>query len=57
MFAMSAMHTYTHQWACQIVHNPQMQDGFGLMDGESMECLWSQLHKLIGITCASAVCS
>lgn len=23
MFATSAMHAYAHQWACQIVYNPE----------------------------------
>lgn len=55
MFATSAMHTYAHQWACQIVCNPRLSKGLGLTDGEGIECLWSHLHKLIGITHASAV--
>ncbi|KAF8229912.1 hypothetical protein L208DRAFT_1423974 [Tricholoma matsutake] len=54
MFATSAMHTYAHQWACQIVCNPRLSKGLGLTDGEGIECLWSHLHKLIGITHASA---
>ena len=54
MFATSAMHAYAHQWACQIVYNPRMRDGFGLTDGEGVERLWSRLRKLIGITRASA---
>jgi hypothetical protein len=40
MFAMSTMHAYAHQWACQIVYNPQLWDGFGLTDGEGVERLW-----------------
>ncbi|KAF8232839.1 hypothetical protein L208DRAFT_1423035 [Tricholoma matsutake] len=45
MFATSAMHAYAHQWACQIVYNPEY--------GEGIEHLWSWLCKLIGITHAS----
>ncbi|KAF9465525.1 hypothetical protein BDZ94DRAFT_322334 [Collybia nuda] len=36
-FATSAMHVYAHQWACQLVYNPQIQVGLGLTDGEGIE--------------------
>ena len=50
------MHAYGHQWSCQLVYNPRMQDGTGLMDGEGVERLWSRLRRLIGITRSSGVC-
>ncbi|KAF9494123.1 hypothetical protein BDN71DRAFT_1483215 [Pleurotus eryngii] len=52
-FTTSAMHVYAHQWSCQLVYNLRLQEGVGLTDGEGVECLWSRLCKLIGITCTS----
>ncbi|KAK0457238.1 uncharacterized protein EV420DRAFT_1549515 [Desarmillaria tabescens] len=54
VFATSAMHSYGHQWACQLVYNPRLMDGLGLTDGEGVERFWSCLRKLIGITRSSA---
>ncbi|KNZ77098.1 hypothetical protein J132_06976, partial [Termitomyces sp. J132] len=53
LFAMSAMHAYAHQWACQIIYNPQIRTGVGLTDGEGVECLWSRMHKLIAVSRSS----
>ncbi|KAH0580597.1 hypothetical protein H2248_002089 [Termitomyces sp. 'cryptogamus'] len=53
LFAMSAMHAYAHQWACQIIYNPQMHTGVGLTDGEGVERLWSWMHKLIVVSRSS----
>ncbi|KAG2056662.1 hypothetical protein BDR06DRAFT_1040389 [Suillus hirtellus] len=36
-FATTAMHAYGHEWACQLVYNPQMCLGLGLSDGEGTE--------------------
>ncbi|KAG1727949.1 uncharacterized protein EDB91DRAFT_1239464 [Suillus paluster] len=47
--ATTAMHAYGHEWACQLVHNPQMCIGLGLSDGEGTERLWSRFVCLIGI--------
>ncbi|KAG1809553.1 hypothetical protein EV424DRAFT_1473854 [Suillus variegatus] len=46
-FAISVFHTYGHQWACQIIYHPCKGEGFGLLDGEGCECLWSALKHLI----------
>ncbi|KAG6890858.1 hypothetical protein C0992_012244 [Termitomyces sp. T32_za158] len=48
--ATSAMHAFVHQWACQIVYNPQIRTGVGLTDGEGVERLWSRMQKLVAIT-------
>lgn len=48
-FMLTAMHAYGHQWACQLVHNPRLQDGLGLTDGECAERIWSALRKLIAL--------
>ncbi|EED85446.1 predicted protein [Postia placenta Mad-698-R] len=50
IFAISAMHAYGHQWACQIVYNPRLCEGLRLTDGEGVERLWARLRKLIPIT-------
>ncbi|RXW11782.1 hypothetical protein EST38_g14073 [Candolleomyces aberdarensis] len=34
LFATSAMHTYAHQWACQLVYNPRLREALGLSNGE-----------------------
>ena len=33
-FATTAMHAYGHEWACQLIYNPQIIPGLGLSDGE-----------------------
>lgn len=50
------MHAYGHQWACQLVYNPRLQEGMGLTDGEGTERLWSRMRRLIGVERNSAVC-
>lgn len=55
-FATTAMHAYGHEWACQLVYNPHLAKGLGLLDGEGMEWLWSHLIKLISIEHVSLVC-
>ncbi|EJD34273.1 hypothetical protein AURDEDRAFT_36737, partial [Auricularia subglabra TFB-10046 SS5] len=47
VFVTSAMHSYAHQWTCQIVYSPCMKKGMGLTDGEGVERLWSALRMLI----------
>ncbi|KAK0442762.1 uncharacterized protein EV420DRAFT_1726806 [Desarmillaria tabescens] len=47
VFATSVMHSYGHQWACQLVYNPRLTDGLGLTDGKGVEQFWSCLWKLI----------
>ena len=46
-FLVSVLHSYGHQWACQIIYSPRNADGFGLTDGEGCERLWSALMHLI----------
>ena len=55
-FATSVMHAYGHQWACQLVYNPRLQDGLGLTEGEGTERIWSRFRILIGVTRSSGVC-
>lgn len=47
IFVTPAMHSYAHQWACQIVFGPPSKAGIGLTDGEGVERLWSRLRYLI----------
>lgn len=37
MFATTAMHTYAHQWSCQLQYNPRLKPELGLTDGEGVE--------------------
>ena len=55
MLATTAMHAYGHQWSCQLIYNPHLKEGLGLMDGEGVERIWSRLRGLIGIECRSGV--
>ncbi|RXW17203.1 hypothetical protein EST38_g8659 [Candolleomyces aberdarensis] len=48
-FATSVMHSYVHQWACQLAYNPRFRDGLGLSDGEGVERYWSRMRKIIGV--------
>ena len=54
-FAMTAMHAYGHEWACQLVYNPCLASGLGLSDGEGTERLWLRFIKIIGIERVSSV--
>ena len=49
------MHAYGHQWSCQLVYNPRLQEGLGLTDGEGTERTWSRLRKVIPLERTSAV--
>ena len=49
------MHAYGHEWACQLVYNPQIINGLGLSDGEGTERLWLHFIKLIGLQHSSLV--
>lgn len=49
LHATSIMHSYAHQWECQLVFNPRMLSGVGLTDGEGSERLWSRICMLIPI--------
>ncbi|KAJ2915397.1 hypothetical protein MD484_g5045, partial [Candolleomyces efflorescens] len=48
LMATSVMHSYVHQWSCQLHYNPRLKPGLGLTDGENVERLWSRLRNLIG---------
>jgi hypothetical protein len=54
-FATSVMHSYVHQWACQLAYNPRYRPGLGLSDGEGVERYWSRTRKIIGICRSSGV--
>ncbi|KIY47980.1 hypothetical protein FISHEDRAFT_44214, partial [Fistulina hepatica ATCC 64428] len=45
----SAMHSYRHEWLCQLRYSPRMTKGLGLSDLEGSERFWSLLRGLIGI--------
>ncbi|OCH96026.1 hypothetical protein OBBRIDRAFT_830617 [Obba rivulosa] len=53
IWAITVMHAYGHQWACQLVYNPRLHPGLGLRNGEGVECLWSRLRIFIPITWTS----
>ncbi|KAJ7878978.1 hypothetical protein B0H14DRAFT_3774904 [Mycena olivaceomarginata] len=49
-FVLNAMHSYRHEWACQLVYSPRLRRGMALTDGEAVERFWSRIRKLIAIT-------
>ncbi|KAJ7435827.1 hypothetical protein FB451DRAFT_1461458 [Mycena latifolia] len=49
-FVINAMHSFGHQWVCQIVYSPRLHRGLCLTDAKGVERFWSRIRKLIGIT-------
>ena len=49
------MHSYAHNWACQMMYAVRFLIGMGLTNGESTEQLWALLRFLISITRTSSV--
>ncbi|KAJ7435267.1 hypothetical protein FB451DRAFT_1571607 [Mycena latifolia] len=49
-FVINAMHSFGHQWVCQLVYSPRLRRGLCLTDAEGVERFWSRIRKLIGIT-------
>ncbi|KAF8166444.1 hypothetical protein K438DRAFT_1616889 [Mycena galopus ATCC 62051] len=49
-FIINAMHTFGHQWVCQLVYSPRMRRGAGISDHEGVERFWSCIRKLIPLT-------
>ncbi|KAJ6585476.1 hypothetical protein B0H19DRAFT_1206873 [Mycena capillaripes] len=49
-FVINAMHSYGHQWVCQLIYSPRLRRGLCLTDGEGVERFWSRIRKLIPIT-------
>ncbi|KIK73706.1 hypothetical protein PAXRUDRAFT_177673 [Paxillus rubicundulus Ve08.2h10] len=45
----TVFHAYGHQWPCQVIYHPWKHVGFGLLDGEGCERLWSFLKPLIPV--------
>jgi hypothetical protein len=46
-FGTSVFHAYVHNWLCQLDYHPQLNNGWGLSDGEGLERLWSYLSALV----------
>ncbi|KAJ2911799.1 hypothetical protein MD484_g8611, partial [Candolleomyces efflorescens] len=44
-FATSAMHSYVHQWACQLAYNPRFREGLGLSDADSRDHLGAWMNR------------
>ncbi|KAJ6451750.1 hypothetical protein C8R45DRAFT_848226, partial [Mycena sanguinolenta] len=49
-FIINAMHSFGHQWVCQMVYSPRLRRGIGLTDLEGVERFWSRIRNLIPIT-------
>ncbi|XP_066935364.1 uncharacterized protein [Clytia hemisphaerica] len=49
-FGIPVFHSYGHKGDCQVKNSIRRLDGFGLMDGEHMERLWSYLRSFSKIT-------
>jgi hypothetical protein len=47
-FALALFHAFGHRMQCQVVYNPRYRTGFGLINGEGNERVWSLCRDLIG---------
>ncbi|KAF7326957.1 hypothetical protein MVEN_02589900 [Mycena venus] len=45
-FIINHMHSYRHEWACQLTFGPRFGLGAGLADHEDVECVWSRTRKM-----------
>ncbi len=48
--AVPIFHAYAHNALCQYDYSPRHRVGYGLMDGENVERLWSYLGKFCHMT-------
>lgn len=48
--AIGVFHAYTHSMPCQLKFNPRYLEGWGLINGEGMERLWSYLNGFVSMT-------
>lgn len=55
-FAISILHAFGHQWACQLIYHPRKRIGYGFTDGEGCEHFWHAISKLIALLRVCAVC-
>jgi len=46
-FAVALFHTFGHRIQCQVVYNPRYRVGFGFINGEGNERVWSLCRDLI----------
>ncbi|CAK5268968.1 unnamed protein product [Mycena citricolor] len=49
-FVINIMHSFAHEWDCQLVYSPRFFTGMGISDMEGVERFWSRMRKLIGMT-------
>ncbi|CAK5269727.1 unnamed protein product [Mycena citricolor] len=49
-FVINIMHSFGHEWDCQLVYSPRFFVGMGLSDMEGVERFWSRVRKLINLT-------
>ncbi|KAF7334068.1 hypothetical protein MVEN_02312400 [Mycena venus] len=49
-FIINHMHSYRHEWACQLTFGPRFGLGAGLADHEDVERVWSRTQKMVPIT-------
>lgn len=48
--AVPIFHAYAHEAACQHRYSPRNKTGFGMVDGENVERLWSFLGRFSKMT-------
>lgn len=47
---LNAMHGYTHNWACQKANHPNVVEGLGLEDLETLERIFSASNAVASVT-------
>ncbi|KAI9484713.1 hypothetical protein BDB00DRAFT_774439 [Zychaea mexicana] len=48
--AVGIFHITGHNAACQVHFHPRLVKGFGMIDGESLERMWSYLNGFVSMT-------
>lgn len=46
----NAFHGYSHSYPCQVQHHPNVIEGIGLEDLETLECTFSKSNELVAVT-------
>ncbi|CAK5276406.1 unnamed protein product [Mycena citricolor] len=49
-FVINIMHSFGHEWDCQLEYSPRFRPGMGISDMEGVERFWSRMRKLIAVT-------
>ncbi|KAJ7275583.1 hypothetical protein B0H12DRAFT_1228041 [Mycena haematopus] len=49
-FIINHLHSYKHEWGCQLIFSPRFCQGANLADHEDVERVWSRMRKMVPLT-------